>query len=416
MAPDDPGVVAAGTLANNHEAAFTSGSAGITTYDPIHAAVFDPAWPTTVCTPTPAIGPSAAWLNPHAPLFIGHPWAGVGGALFQAPWINAWNGGSVGPGGHNWSKYSMSVSGTGQHVVQLLADNCSWVYLDNALVAIQPVSHGATWGTYPLELSGTHQLTFIIFDGGGAAGGKFRLETRQSWITHGGNPALLPPPLPPADVTPPTITPVVTGQLTFWGWYNSPDPVVSWTVADGESPISSSSGCSSTTVNYDTPGVTFTCTATSAGGTATASVTVKRDNSPPIVTWSGNAATYTVDQQVTATCSASDPTSGILISNCTPVNQPAYTFGLGTHLFFASATNGASMGGSAEEYFTVTVNAGSLCELVKRFVSQKGIANSMCQQLANGAYGAFRNHVNAQTGKAVSAANAAILLSLAGSL
>jgi hypothetical protein len=64
----------------------------------------------------------------------------------------------------------------------------------------------------------------------------------------------------------------------------------------------------------------------------------------------------------------------------------------------------------------VSVTSGSLCTLVRQWVSQHGVANSMCQQLANGAYGAFRNHVSAQSGKFVSAAHASILISLSRSL
>mgnify|MGYP001591214380 FL=1 len=37
----------------------------------------------------------------------------------------------------------------------------------------------------------------------------------------------------------------------------------------------------------------------------------------------------------------------------------------------------------------------------------------MCQQLKNGAYGAFINHVEAQSGKSVAADKAAILIRLA---
>jgi len=44
------------------------------------------------------------------------------------------------------------------------------------------------------------------------------------------------------------------------------------------------------------------------------------------------------------------------------------------------------------------------------------VANSMCQQLANRAYGAFVNHVRAQSGKFVAADKATILIDLAGRL
>ncbi|HBZ38075.1 MAG TPA: hypothetical protein DEO59_06215, partial [Balneola sp.] len=96
---------------------------------------------------------------------------------------------SDGPGGHNWSKYETEVSGNGEFVIQLLADNCSWVYLadengDNPrLVGYQGATSSP--GEYGVTLDGTHQLSFVIFDGGGLAGGKFRLETTEEF---GGTP------------------------------------------------------------------------------------------------------------------------------------------------------------------------------------------------------------------------------------
>jgi hypothetical protein len=69
------------------------------------------------------------------------------------------------------------------------------------------------------------------------------------------------------DITPPDIIPTVSGTQADNGWYRS-DVTVSWSVVDNESPITVQSGCSSTTVTTDTTGVTFTCSATSSGGTA----------------------------------------------------------------------------------------------------------------------------------------------------
>lgn len=85
------------------------------------------------------------------------------------------------------------------------------------------------------------------------------------------------------DTTPPVITPTITGTLGTNGWYRSA-VTVTWSVTDAESPISSSSGCAASTVSSDTAGTTFTCTATSAGGTASQSVSVKRDATAPSVT------------------------------------------------------------------------------------------------------------------------------------
>jgi sugar lactone lactonase YvrE len=91
-------------------------------------------------------------------------------------------------------------------------------------------------------------------------------------------------PVAPADVTPPVIQPTVSGTQGQLDWYRS-DVSVTWTVTDSESSVSSSTGCSSTTVSTDTSGLVLTCTATSGGGTATGSVTIKRDTVAPTVTF-----------------------------------------------------------------------------------------------------------------------------------
>jgi hypothetical protein len=86
----------------------------------------------------------------------------------------------------------------------------------------------------------------------------------------------------PADSTPPVITPNVSGTLGDNGYYTS-NVNVSWTVTDAESAVSNTTGCDAQTVSADTNGVTFTCSATSAGGTSSQSVTVKRDATPPVI-------------------------------------------------------------------------------------------------------------------------------------
>ena len=52
------------------------------------------------------------------------------------------------------------------------------------------------------------------------------------------------------------------------------DVTVSWDVSDPQTPISAQSGCETAMVTTDTAGTTFTCVATSEGGTSTESVTV----------------------------------------------------------------------------------------------------------------------------------------------
>ncbi len=67
------------------------------------------------------------------------------------------------------------------------------------------------------------------------------------------------------------------------GWYTG-DVTVTWDVTDAESAISQTQGCGATTIDFDTDGTTLTCTATSVGGTAPVTVTVRRDATPPTVT------------------------------------------------------------------------------------------------------------------------------------
>jgi hypothetical protein len=91
---------------------------------------------------------------------------------------------------------------------------------------------------------------------------------------------------------------------------------VSWSVTDDESDITSESGCAPTTVSADTPGLTLTCSAASAGGTSSHSVTVKRDATAPVVAVTGVAdgATYITGAVPAAGCSTTDALSGVATS------------------------------------------------------------------------------------------------------
>ena len=171
------------TRAEAQVVVYTSGS-HVDTWDLIFPPSADPAWTSTVCVPgEPAVGLDANWVNPHKAFSFGtgaHPWQNQPWTGFSANWINSWSDlSSRGPGGHSWTRYSTEVTGTGDFVLELLADNCSWIFLSGTLVGFQddddvifPLSR-----TYPVTLSGTHTLQFIIFDGGGLAGGMYRLET-----------------------------------------------------------------------------------------------------------------------------------------------------------------------------------------------------------------------------------------------
>lgn len=155
------------------------------------------------------------------------------------------------------------------------------------------------------------------------------------------------------DQTPPIITPTVAGTIGANGWYTS-DVSVSWAVSDAESAVTSVSGCEQQSVFADTPALSLSCSATSAGGSATQQMTINRDATPPVITFAGNAGSYFADQTVTIRCSASDAMSGLASSTCPSASGSAASFGLGSHTLAATAADHAGLTASASATFTVS--------------------------------------------------------------
>jgi hypothetical protein len=229
------------------------------------------------------------------------------------------------------------------------------------------------------------------------------------------------------DETPPIVFATVTGTPGESGWYVS-DVMITWSTTDAESDIASLNGCSSAAITADTPGATFTCEATNAAGlTTTRSVTVTRDATLPVVAYAGNAGTYSIDQTVALTCSATDAGSGIVSTTCRNISAPAYTFGVGSHTFSASARDAAGNVGSASTSFSIRVSASGLCTLTTRLVSKASVASSLCAKLRaaeaclrrgnqtakDGQIGAYIHELDAQAGKVLSRKDAALLISFA---
>ena len=114
------------------------------------------------------------------------------------------------------------------------------------------------------------------------------------------------------DRTPPVINVTVNGSQGNDSWFTS-DVTVIWSVSDAESRIKSKSGCTNVSLTSDTSGTTYTCKATSSGGTSSKTVSIKRDATPPsiaIVT-PASGATYTQSKAVKASYSCTDSLSGI---------------------------------------------------------------------------------------------------------
>jgi hypothetical protein len=149
----------------------------------------------------------------------------------------------------------------------------------------------------------------------------------------------------PVDTTPPVIAANVTGTLGINGWYTS-NISISWTVSDPESAISAQTGCGSSSVTTDTTGTTFTCSATSSGGTNSQSVTVKRDATAPvnIVLSFGrpfdNADWY--NHAVLISASGDDVTSGIASCQSSSYGSPDSATASATRSCTDNAGNSAS--------------------------------------------------------------------------
>ncbi len=105
------------------------------------------------------------------------------------------------------------------------------------------------------------------------------------------------------------------------------------------------------------------------------------DTTPPSVTYSGNQGTYTVDQTVNITCTATDDLSGVASTTCADITGPAYSFALGVNTYSATATDYAGNVGVGSTSFTVGVTPDSLCALTKQFVSNRRDASRLCSPL-----------------------------------
>lgn len=113
-------------------------------------------------------------------------------------------------------------------------------------------------------------------------------------------------------------------------------------------------------------------TATDSAGNTSAPVTltVTMDKTAPVVTFAGNAATYTADQTVAITCTSTDALSGIASTSCSNINKPAYSYPLGVNTVSATATDNAGNTTTANVTFTVKSTPTAFINVLTQFVSQ----------------------------------------------
>jgi hypothetical protein len=135
----------------------------------------------------------------------------------------------------------------------------------------------------------------------------------------------------PVDYDAPVVTPAETGTKGDGDFYTGPASV-KWTVTDPDSPIVKS-GCEDATVSADTAGKTFTCTATSRGGTTKRSVTIKRDATAPELTVPAaivKQADGADGATVTYAPSATDGIDAAPVVTCSPASDTRFPLGTTT--------------------------------------------------------------------------------------
>jgi hypothetical protein len=232
------------------------------------------------------------------------------------------------------------------------------------------------------------------------------------------------------DKTAPTIVAAATTQPNSNGWYNA-NVTVHFICSDSLSELAV--GACPTDQILSTEGSAVASTAQTAtdlaGNSSNLSnvVTAKIDKTAPTVTYSGNAGSYSVDQQVQITCAPGDALSGVDSSTCQTISAPAYSFGLGKHSYSATATDKAGNSGNGSTSFTVTITSSSLQALINRFCTDPNVAASLDQDAANIAHApnanakagilqGFTQLVQAQTGKSLTSDQANLLITLANAL
>jgi probable HAF family extracellular repeat protein len=209
------------------------------------------------------------------------------------------------------------------------------------------------------------------------------------------------------------------------GWNNS-DVTVTWSVSDPGSGGVSSTGCGQTTLTQETSGTTLTCSAQNGVGlSASRSVIIKIDKTAPTITFSGNAGTYTVDQTILITCSASDALSGIATTSCPAVASGPATNFVGTTAMTSTTltalgSDNAGNSASASSTFTVVVDADGICRLAASLRTAdaicahvRSIAAAPNATAKSGKLKAFDHFLAAQSGKSIPADLATLLSRLA---
>ena len=198
-----------------------------------------------------------------------------------------------------------------------------------------PATLSAITGTYASDGIGSQTASCDYTDGGG-----LQASASETYNI--------------VDPSPPVITKVVTGTEGNNGWYTS-NVSVDWTVNDPESPNSlQTTGCNDQNITADQAEQTYSCSATSAGGSSgPQSVTIKRDATDPNVSLFDGPANgsehYFGSVPAEPTCNASDALSEL----AGPCSVSGYGTTVGSHTVTATATDNAGNEATASSTYKV---------------------------------------------------------------
>jgi hypothetical protein len=231
------------------------------------------------------------------------------------------------------------------------------------------------------------------------------------------------------DRTRPTVTGLAAPPANVNGWNRAP-VTVTFSCADALSGIAICSPPSILALEGANQSASGSALDRAANAATTTVAGINIDETPPVVSYSGNLGLYRVDDVVDVQCRATDGLSGVAATTCKDVKAQAWLFGLGVHVLSATATDRADNTGTGSTTFNVVVTYVSLGNLTRQFVTKPGVAHSMTVKLdaaaaaaargdenaKNGALSAFRNEAEAQSGKSLTDAHALVLIQLSTGL
>lgn len=315
-------------------------------------------------------------------------------------------------GGDNW--YNTNVVMTFS-----ASDSCSGIKDVRYIIDGSETAVSGSYASVAITTEGIHNVSYYSVDN---AGNK---ETPKGMTVK-------------IDKTPPTITGAATVPPNSYGWYNT-DVVVHFTASDKLPGSGIDTVTPDTTISTEGAKQSVTGSASDkAGNSATTTVAgINIDKTPPAISIAAPLAQqYRISDIIAVGFTAGDSLSGVY-KNTVYLDGLQYDparpidmlyLSLGTHTFKVGSVNYAGLTATASVAFEVTVDSGSMINLIARLyqmgaIDNAGVENSLIKKVeaaqsaspvaAQGILNAFVNEV-IQNGNHISPFAADILKAAAG--